>query len=790
MTVPLPTAAPYWSRHLARRMRCGSAVVAALQGLESRRLLANDPLSIGTYTNGLEKWLNVAGTSAADEIVVTKTASTTYRITNGTWWATRTGTWAGVRITAGAENDAVTATGSLAFRAWVLGDAGNDTLTGGLGNDLLFGGEGADSIRGGSNNDQIRGEGGVDTLAGESGNDSIYGGADTDSLVGDAGSDSVLGDAGNDTLSGGEGNDTLLGGTEADSIAGGNGNDALRGEAGADTLLAEAGNDTAFGGLDADTINGGVGNDSIRGEAGNDTLNGEAGLDTIDGGANDDTISGGDDADSLLGGDQNDVLAGNAGGDTLNGGLGDDSVDGGADNDRVMGDVGTDDYTGGAGSDTLDYTGRTVAVTISLDGEANDGTTGENDRLATDLEIYYGGNASDTITGDAAANRLYGGLGNDTIDGGEGDDRIYGSAGADSLLGGDGDDSVYGQADADRLSGDAGDDFLEAGAGNDAVEGGIGRDKLIAVGGGVYDSLTGGDGLDSFWLDSDSTEKVLDASSDEAAARATHRVKSFVNYGATVISKEVSGQKFAEPAGTGRAISFAGNRLFAADGPSVDDIYQGQTGDCWYLATLAAVAQTQPEVIRQAITELGDGTFAVRLKSTGGTDQFIRVDGDLLTYSWSASTPVYAGLGQQGSIWVALMEKALTWVRGSQLGTYATISSGWMGEAYTRLGMGSDGRYRGQILDGSVVRAWLQQQLDVGKAVTVGFNSVQSGLNLVANHAYTVVSIDDRDDGGYDVVLRNPWGVDNNSSVDGANDGYVTLTFSQIFSNYTGLVAA
>ena len=52
--------------------------------------------------------------------------------------------------------------------------------------------------------------------------------------------------------------------------------------------------------------------------------------------------------------------------------------------------------------------------------------------------------------------------------------------------------------------------------------------------------------------------------------------------------------------------------LFSARGPVPADVAQGNLGDCYFLATLASLAQNQPDKIKGMIRDNGDGTFSVR----------------------------------------------------------------------------------------------------------------------------------------------------------------------------------
>ena len=148
----------------------------------------------------------------------------------------------------------------------MLGDEGNDAVSGGDGNDLLWGGAGADQLNGDAGDDQLIGE------------------ADDDVLDGGSGSDKLFGGAGNDHLTGGDGDDWLAGedelsGTAVSTLTG---NDWLEGGAGADTLIGGNGNDTLSGGEGVDQLYGGQGDDVLRGGDGSDVLIGGAGNDTYE----------------------------------------------------------------------------------------------------------------------------------------------------------------------------------------------------------------------------------------------------------------------------------------------------------------------------------------------------------------------------------------------------------------------------------------------------------------------------------------------------------------------------
>ncbi len=249
----------------------------------------------------------------------------------------------------------------------VLGQLGNDQLTGGRGDDVLDGGAGDDTLFGGDGNDVLRG--GTLVIHGGGGahghpvdiggNDFLYGGNGDDVLDGGVGNDYLDGGAGADVLAGGDGSDIA---SYADATAGvsidlAHASTTWTGDAQGDTLTSvEQIELTGFadvfrGDANANSVYGGNGDDQIYGLGGDDTLVGGGGNDSIYGGDGNDMVVG---DNSWHGGD--DYLQGNAGNDVLIGGGGNDRMVGGTGNDTLYGGLGGDYLIGSEGADLFVYT--------------------------------------------------------------------------------------------------------------------------------------------------------------------------------------------------------------------------------------------------------------------------------------------------------------------------------------------------------------------------------------------------------------------------------------------------
>ncbi len=182
-------------------------------------------------------------------------------------------------------------------------------------------------------------------------------------------------------------------------------------------------------------------------------------------------VYGGDDNDTLTDGRGNDTLYGGNGNDTITPYVTKETTSAGNTADLFYGGDGINDYANAV--DVINYSGRSAAVTVSLDGTGVSGEANERDAVYTDFEVVYGGPGNDTLTGSPSGNSVetfYGGNGADVITGGNGWDVVYGGNGNDTLSGANGNDFLYGENGDDNLM------AASAADGTDTLSGGNGTD--------------------------------------------------------------------------------------------------------------------------------------------------------------------------------------------------------------------------------------------------------------------------------------------------------------------------
>ncbi|HEV8378460.1 MAG TPA: calcium-binding protein [Tepidisphaeraceae bacterium] len=547
------------------------------ESLEQRQLLAVTAAFIPGA--GI---LTIFGDAANNSIVVSRDAAGKILVNNGAvnvLGATPTvANTALIQIFGLGGNDNLSlneANGALP-RAFLFGDGGNDTLTGGSGNDQLFGQSGSD---------QLLGKGGFDFLFGGSENDILTGGDADDQVFGQAGNDRMIWNPGDDTdlNEGGDGVDTV-------EVNGGNGAEVFS--------VVPNGTRVRFDRLDPAPFSIDIGTSEnlvLNANGGDDTFTASNGLATLisitaDGGAGNDTFTGGDGADFLLGGDGNDLINGGRGNDTALLGAGDDTFvwNPGDGNDIVEGQDGHDEmlfnganinekielsanggrlrftrdvanivmdtndvekvtFTARGGADliTINDLSATDVTEVSLNLESSPGSgTGDgaadnvivNATNGDDTAVVNGAGTSYTVSGLAAVVSVIGSEGaidQLTVDGKGGNDVLNASPLPDGVVkltlnGEAGNDAINGSQGADMLIGGDGSDIFIGGRGDDLALMGSDNDTFVWNPGDGNDVIEGQDGFDTMAFNGANINEKFDFSANGSRLRFTRDVANIV----------------------------------------------------------------------------------------------------------------------------------------------------------------------------------------------------------------------------------------------------------------------
>lgn len=127
--------------------------------------------------------------------------------------------------------------------------------------------------------------------------------------------------------------------------------------------------------------------------------------------------------------------------------------------------------------------------------------------------------------------------------------------------------------------------------------------------------------------------------------------------------------------------------LFTHD-PCPEDINQNQLGNCYMLSMLSSICQQDPQRIKDAMADNGDGTVTVRFFNDSLEPVFVTVTKDVP--GKDPDTGRYREIYSSGPLWVKMMEKAYAASglatgnlskaenpNGNYVGSYAEIANGY-----------------------------------------------------------------------------------------------------------------
>lgn len=194
---------------------------------------------------------------------------------------------------------------------------------------------------------------------------------------------------------------------------------------------------------------------------------------------------------------------------------------------------------------------------------------------------------------------------------------------------------------------------------------------------------------------------------------------------------------------------------------TMNDIHQGQIGDCFLLSPIGDLAATHPGLIQSMIHANADGseTVTLHMSQSGGLALPGATAFKSVTTTVSNVFPTYAvnnGAGQDvvngaKEIWAQVLEKAAAQLGGG----YGSIANGGNpAMAMEELTGHTATAYR----PSNLTAAGLQSFANAGDLITFDtFNRAGLADNLVGGHAYMFKGIVNTA-GGPAVQLANPWG--------------------------------
>jgi hypothetical protein len=232
---------------------------------------------------------------------------------------------------------------------------------------------------------------------------------------------------------------------------------------------------------------------------------------------------------------------------------------------------------------------------------------------------------------------------------------------------------------------------------------------------------------------------------------------------------------------------FTDKNLYGPDGPKPSDIKQDSLGDCYFVATLSAVAQKHPRLIQDLISyDRISHRFIVGLYDLSGKKRHIHVTQSEIANnitrgggSWMDNT------GKDRVAWSAVMETAYAKMHDSNPrdglaeGYTKIAGGGWPKDAMLAVTGNAGAEYRFEfrvpmtrahvieLLGSRVARAlknrravtlWSVPEKDNRTFLQKLAGVVVAQDGLVDNHVYTVISMSQSAHGKWTVNVRNPWG--------------------------------
>jgi hypothetical protein len=220
----------------------------------------------------------------------------------------------------------------------------------------------------------------------------------------------------------------------------------------------------------------------------------------------------------------------------------------------------------------------------------------------------------------------------------------------------------------------------------------------------------------------------------------------------------------------------------AVGGIGADDPLQGAVGDCYFVSSLAAVANTHPELLERAVRTNRDGTYTVTLwertqPGKPATPVQVTIDGNFPTRGGQLE---YVAAREKKELWPLVFEKAYAAWKGG----YGDIEGGMGANALMALTGATPSFFPvANDMAPAEVFAKLEAACAGGGCVVADSKPFGSDVQgIIEDHTYTVLGVVEQN-GQQLVKLRNPWG-QREPGHDGKDDGVFLLPIAQFTHAY------
>ena len=217
--------------------------------------------------------------------------------------------------------------------------------------------------------------------------------------------------------------------------------------------------------------------------------------------------------------------------------------------------------------------------------------------------------------------------------------------------------------------------------------------------------------------------------------------------------------------------------------PDPADVQQGNLGDCYFLASLAAVAKAKPSLVTGMITDKGGGTFEVRFyKDTAWVGKTFETRTVTVTATFPKEGDDWIYAKPSGNkFWVMLIEKAWAKFKGS----YGSAEGGYANAALEAITGQASSEYDVDDYDELALASIFTNLLSDGWALVAGSvhpffsggKKEAKAAGVIAYHEYTIIGFDAN---AKTLELRNPWGFAHIT-------GFSLAKFKQFFRRFWGV---